>query len=126
MASIGPNAKIRIEGLSGHSIGTFTFNLVQEKTPKNVIGQNFAKGYTRQPFNGTWSCEDMPNEDGSQTIKWDELVKSPLDFIATVVLGTVTHRFSGLVVDNAETTITADDGTTKVGPAGKYLRHEKF
>jgi len=126
MGTIGPNAKVRVQGASRHDLISITWTMSKTKTPFTQIGDKEPDRYTAGPLEYTFSGEAQSGPTGAFAINWDLWCKEDQEHPLVCTTAGRTERLMGVIIDEVGSTIDNGDGTFKKSISGKFksIAHE--
>lgn len=119
MGSIGPNARLRVQGKEDHDMGTFNWEVNKEKTPYIPIGKDEYDTMTTGPTGYTWNAEIQTNSTGDTAIDYEAWCKLDEEHPIVATNGTRTVRAVAACIDTVGEAIEREAGTWTVSVSGK-------
>jgi len=122
MPSIGPNAKLRVQGMEEHDVGSFSAEITKEKTPYFPIGKDEYETATTGPAAYTVTMEVQTNSSGSTAIDWNAWCLDDAEYPVVCTNGTRTLRAFDVMIDSVSEAVEREAGTWTLSINGKCKR----
>jgi hypothetical protein len=123
MGKIGPNAELRLDGVTEHGIAEISFEISKEKTPTTAIGKDIVTGFTTGPVLYTFSGQAIAFPDGTFGINYDGWCKDDEEYAGAFSCSGRKERFVDMVLDTVGTSYNRDDGKLVKDISGKFADH---
>jgi len=126
MGTIGPNAKVRVDGMGRHDLATIEWKVRKEKKPFTQIGESSPDRYTSGALDFTFSGEAQSGPTGAFAIDWNAWCENDEEHPLVCVTSGRTERLVDCVIDEVGSSIKKDDGSFTKSISGKFkaIKHE--